>query len=1575
MATGPTQPFVDPAKAYRDALPIRTASTESFDQLMSRLRSVQARRRELGILGETEGREQGQGVLSRLFDQRTGIITAPARASTAFLLDVLNYQGKGSENLKSGNPLESAIRSARGDFAITGGDIIPVRDGDDLKTRLAKYATALTFDIATDPINFFGGIGTLGRTRSAIEAVNQGPRLLPKFRELAGRIPDADFDDIIRPLVQNSAKYKKAVAKFEEALPANLSPSERAAKVADFKLAPEEVDNIVGIEFGRVLGDSLLSGGRARVRRTLKDLFKGRDDLVDEMFDAMPEDIAGGLFLRNPITGQPIARVAGGRGAGGAALERVNEARLWGSRRLGGQFIDRFLNGEAGPVLSAAKKNLIGKQDMLAATVGDTLLDYVGLKRGLRVAAAATNAANLKLAATIATVGTAARAFADDPVGLSAYESGFKLAFFSPKAQVPESASDAYLAGVKSAQNLRKTIDDGVAEAAQLGIEIPRLGPDWSPLMMTDDAYAEMIEGGVRAPGRGPGTLSYSATKARRTMAEYIPDPELAALKGYEDPRRPGVILLNAIEANKVLEAAGKKARYLEDPLAITRRYLESLNSTISAARMLQVAEQMGAITRMSPVVRTVLNELEVESFKAALAGLREGVEPRMKAIIDDAAKKLADAVAPERLQALKDQVAAQEEAARVAYTGTADAVKAARTAVRQSEAAVRDAQFNAEAFVARLREFGGADAEFGVAEAIRLRDLRSQQLRRARKTLEAYNAQLDEADNLIDMAYKLEEIDDQTMRIDDALISKLEADDELRAAREFRANLETSLGTEQALEYQALEAALQARAEARNRLDDAIRARDAARDTYQRVRGAGEAIDLRAIDEASKVYSAARANLIRVARENGDTAVKNLSPEQRIRYETARAQFQAAKQALEKAFGARMRKSDTSLAGQYLRTVKDLADKLSEDGLAAFQLMNNIDALNTLAMSTYGQRDDIAMNIVGDIYTSYRALRDEIPEEVFKELAPQYRRAMKSAKKLKMTQGVPEWSEEARAFAAETGRRQVGSGMGAVEQLLPKSMADTFAPDGVRSVLEQMYNSYKNPNAWQKWLADKYDPLALVWRMGATVGRGPGFILNNLVGAMFNNYIVRVSGRSHGLSALALYSSMSVAREIAEKNPNKSYVELLDEVEKALAKKFAGKNVGDKNIGELFAEFQERGGAHSSDAAVTMDTLISEGLAAQPVGRARGVDLGFTDEPVGKGDSAVRKISNLALNNAWMRVNMDLNNATETFVRFAAFLEGYKRYGTIDSAMDFMYAIHFDYRDLSQAEIWFKRFVPFYTWTRRNVPLQFRAAFLASDQVRKVFAANENVKEYFGPDSDDQWLNEFLPDFLDTGLGFASGLKVSGNHVGLFLKLPMIDLEDKFQISYIGSVPVVMPRLGRWQGTLGPVVRGPLEFLYQRNLETGQPIEGLGENVRQGIRTFIPQVGVAQRALAGAGLDVPALGIDREKQVANLINLIIGAPYGAVVLTEKVMTWSAVEKNRALSDQVKEAAAEANVDVDWLRKQVKSGKTPLQIRALIMSGQGSPLVVAMQKAAEERRRGPKKNDYREILTGLRGNQ
>jgi hypothetical protein len=1615
---------------------IATASNKSFKELLDRINSVQSSTVALSALGKKPKDKEREGLLSKLLSQETGILSAPFRAVTAFVADVTNLPFDDAEArsaLDEYNPFESAFRSAKGEFAITGGDVFRVNDGDNFGTRLVKWAGAFAFDVSLDPISWVGTLGgPLSRKSIAALAVRDGENMLtPMSKVLSSN--GIDSSKVIDKLFQSSPAgqlYDLGHERIVQRLTDQAGGINSALKT-----------KIAGHHFGAFLGANLYRHGRDGVVRGAAELFTSAgatkevaEKAAKEFLESLPKELgsetgqllAGGLYLKKPFSGRPIVKLRSANLESNVVNKVANEAFFRASTSSGGQWVSRNFQGKFGKAWAEAKKAMIPGISLKANLAKDDVYRFVDFKDQM----AKFNRDVNKFTAVEAAVASSVQAIRQgitDPQKAKYYDE--QLKYYYNQASAPVSTNTALAAslteGVEkrwsqadlseldaaakmAADSLRAQLNAARQLKIDAGFKVGNLGEGWVPLMFRDDVYEALrVSGSLK----GPEELRYGPGMARIQEAEYISNDELSKLRGFRIDR--DITALSPQAANKEIgkvTIGGKEfdGLYEDDPVKVALKYLHEVHNAVTHRRLVDALELTGTVAVLPREVQAILQGAKAASFVSSLGskvGLTNTIAKRAEEAIANAEKQLIDLVDKSEVERVSRQVMDRISAAEDALKSVDSQIVQATENLRNARRAARMAQPTVPAAQRVLREYGQSGAEQSVEEAQRTARNAASRLSKARRRTEEgiedladlssspearLQAQADAAalgaepgaagqfpeGALADwqqaQANTSERIAQSASKEEVEAITLAAAKQELEFAKQLRQDILNELGPEQVQRFEMFREALELQVRAAGELE-ALRAQRrlavrelAAANADTTLGRAG------ALQGVVRLYVEFRRRLFDTVAQTGRN-IKNMTPEEKLAYDTVKNQHDRAKALLFRVLEHSTRKQAKGAGREYAKSVIDLADKLSVDQFELALVIADAKKLEQFADSLDGVRLSTQMEMVGDMVQSYKTIRDRVSREELANLTINQRSVLEQVnargfdallkKELRAT-------EAAKQLFVQDEFMKLGATGGAK---IPASMQDVWTTKGIRGVLEDIYKVHGTPTEWENFISRIYDPAALVWRVAATIGRGPAFVLNNTLGGHMNNYLGGVTVAEHALSAKMLSTAVTSVRKIQSKNPNLFPDEMIDLVSKDLEKKLGKIMVGDKSVVDLYIDFFERGGHFDTDTFFHRDQLSKMGLSARRPTRLIGnISNRFTDEPVGRAETSYRRLITFLLDNKVQASFSDLTQASEIYLRFAAFTSGYRRFRNLDSAMDLTYMLHFNYQDLAGAEVWFRRFIPFYTWSRNNIPLQIRATFLSTAQMAKLVKANEEFKNAMAADEDAQWLNDYLPDWMQIQGGFTSYLKFGGNHLALFNKLPMVDVDRMFEVRYIGSVPFPVPRTEEFVSMLGPVGKTTIEWITNRNFEFGYEYTSLGDKVMSTIQTTIPYYGTGKRLASAVGFDV-----DKERRMSNLYGLLLGTPYGITTITEKSVKGAAFNRKVELSRQAKQAALDAGVDYEWLQDRIKKGDSLRDIHMKILTGQGDATLRAAGKKLSDYedmisgKKKKKEKDYKAIVSGL----
>jgi hypothetical protein len=193
-----------------------------------------------------------------------------------------------------------------------------------------------------------------------------------------------------------------------------------------------------------------------------------------------------------------------------------------------------------------------------------------------------------------------------------------------------------------------------------------------------------------------------------------------------------------------------------------------------------------------------------------------------------------------------------------------------------------------------------------------------------------------------------------------------------------------------------------------------------------------------------------------------------------------------------------------------------------------------------------------------------------------------------------------------------------------------------------------------------------------------------------------------------------------------------------------------------------------------------------------------------------------------------------------EDAVRLANYLGNLRRGMASDAAGRLTKAIHFDYGDLTPFERnVMKSLIPFYTFTRKNLPEQLR---LLTQQPGKIVPSLRAVGNASG--------RGWVPEYLASGAAIPVGEEQGGTQRYLAkLGLPFEEALERLQFRGYelpnGRV-VTAPSFGqttqRLLGQAGPLVKLPLEMAFDTQLHTGRRLSDLYTKGLAGGYGLIPE-------------------------------------------------------------------------------------------------------------------------------------
>jgi hypothetical protein len=330
------------------------------------------------------------------------------------------------------------------------------------------------------------------------------------------------------------------------------------------------------------------------------------------------------------------------------------------------------------------------------------------------------------------------------------------------------------------------------------------------------------------------------------------------------------------------------------------------------------------------------------------------------------------------------------------------------------------------------------------------------------------------------------------------------------------------------------------------------------------------------------------------------------------------------------------------------------------------------------------------------------------------------------------------------------------------VDPPIPQLSGVKVAPDVARW-LNDFKEPFTNITTLRKFL-EVVDGVQNIWKGLATAPR-PGFHIRNLVSNMFNNWLAGVKDPIWYLDALRLQEAAAKGADalVALTIRGQSGYELWQEAVSAgvVGQGWMGADVGHSLEEALRAGRQGAGGRRLATAL------------AHPVQTGRRVGTAIEDNA---------------------RVAHYLFRRAEGLSPELASLS-VKRY-------------LFDYDELTPTERnIFRRLLPFFTWARKNIPLQFAELLKQPGTYGKLGHLKRAVESLSAGPGD-----EALPEWLRKSYTIRLPWQTARGQLYANIDLPLADL--------------VLPGPREVLGMLSPLLRVPAEYITNRQFYSGQEIE-----------------------------------------------------------------------------------------------------------------------------------------------------
>ena len=348
----------------------------------------------------------------------------------------------------------------------------------------------------------------------------------------------------------------------------------------------------------------------------------------------------------------------------------------------------------------------------------------------------------------------------------------------------------------------------------------------------------------------------------------------------------------------------------------------------------------------------------------------------------------------------------------------------------------------------------------------------------------------------------------------------------------------------------------------------------------------------------------------------------------------------------------------------------------------------------------------------------------------------------------------------------------------------VPEIPGVKFPPE-VAQRLNRSYQVLTSNEEINKFLK-VYDGAQNWWKMWS-LGARPAYHAKNTIGNLWNNYLAGVTTPKPYADAAAFQV------KLAKNNMN-------------------GKIAGYKTD-ELYDAMATRGvfgeGQYSGDIARTVEDVLKGG-SSNP----------FT----------------LSTKNPILRGGFKVGQTIEDNARIALFIDSLNKGKNFDEAASQVRKYLFDYGDLSPFErSTLKRFMPFYTWSRKNLPLQLEAIVRHPDKVNKLNLAKENIQfETEVPDLEDvpSYIREALPIYGAEKFLGEPALPGTAKAITLANLIPFADLATFTKWLDTETIPDKIEKgklsstISTALGGVSPLLKAPVEYLSNYDFFRRKAIE-----------------------------------------------------------------------------------------------------------------------------------------------------
>lgn len=373
------------------------------------------------------------------------------------------------------------------------------------------------------------------------------------------------------------------------------------------------------------------------------------------------------------------------------------------------------------------------------------------------------------------------------------------------------------------------------------------------------------------------------------------------------------------------------------------------------------------------------------------------------------------------------------------------------------------------------------------------------------------------------------------------------------------------------------------------------------------------------------------------------------------------------------------------------------------------------------------------------------------------------------------------------------------------------------FGPEELGPALAKMYRVAGTPTDWQRFEKSVYKPYHTWFKTMATVGGGPRFFIRNIQGGMFNAWLADVTPKHFAVAGRVNVEHGRIRRQVRKELGETTTAAIDAEVARRIPDRLREVYKGDRgeNIARAWEAFRDQ----QLDQGVMLNVYDTTGFTGAQTFRdvdarslrQQGLRPDLADDERGR----MLRAADWTMDNRAFNTLADASEGSERFLRFGTFLKGVEQWGLEDGGVAASMVVRqtqFDYSDLSEFEVKFlKNLLPFYTWSRNNIPLAARSVLSDPGKIQRVLHANDALREQYGAKYEDGD-NAIMPRWVRESFGWELAGRPGEDDTPWAVNLgwwPTSDLNRTFNAT---TNPMGLLNTGEVRSSVNPVLKAASE-------------------------------------------------------------------------------------------------------------------------------------------------------------------